>query len=377
MTTICLSSNTAWSLYNYRRGLIDALLGRDYRVVVLAPRDAFSERLAALGCEVVDLSMDRQGLRPHRDIALIGAYRRAYRRLAPNLSVNFTIKPVIYGGLAARRLGIGYASVITGLGAAFARDNWLRQLVETLYRRSQHGAARVFFLNAHDRQVFVDRKLAPAAAMEQLPGEGVDLARFAVQPWPEGDETRLLLLARMLWNKGVGEFVAAARRVKRRFPRSRFQLLGPFGVANPAAMRRAKVDRWVEEGLIEYLGDTDDVRPYIAQAHCVVLPSYYGEGLPRALLEAAAMGRPVITTDHVGCRDAVWEGRSGLLCEPRNVASLAESISRFLELDAAARQAMGLAGREHVERHFDERLVVDRYLALIDERLGLTSPSAP
>lgn len=369
MITIALSSNTAWSLYNFRGGLIRALLARGERVVILAPPDKFSARLAGLGCEVVDLSMDSDGTNPVRDAALVLAYRRFYRHLRPAVALHYTIKPVIYGGLAARMAGVPCVSTITGLGTAFIRDDWLTRLVRGLFRISQRQVAYVFFQNQDDLALFQAYGLAPPDRVERLPGSGVDLSRFQAQPLPVGREVRFLLIARLLWDKGVGEFVEAVRRVRALHPHACFQLLGPIGVANRTAIPRRRVDAWVAEGVVEYLGENDDVRPFIAQAHCVVLPSYR-EGTPRSLLEAAAMGRPLITADSVGCREVVEDGVNGYLCRVRDAEDLAQKFERFLALDPELWRAMGQAGRAKVEREFDERLVIARYLKVIDGVLG-------
>jgi len=308
--------------------------------------------------------MDNKGTNPVRDLALTLAYRKLFRRLRPAVVLHYTIKPVIYGSLAARTLGVPCVNMITGLGTAFIRDNWLTRIVEYLYRVSQEKAEGIFFLNEDDPQLFLDRRLSPPERMERLPGEGIDLNHFPPVPTTDDGEVRFLLIARMLRDKGVVEFVQAARIVRAKAPSARFQLLGRVGVANRTAIGRETLESWVKEGIVEYLGETDDVRPVIAQAHCVVLPSYR-EGVPRTLLEGAAMERPIIATDTVGCRDVVEHGVNGFLCRVRDAEDLAAQMVRLLEMPVKERSAMGHAGRRKVEQEFDERIVISRYLEKI------------
>lgn len=367
--TIAISSNTAWSVYNFRIGLIQSLLASGETVVVLAPEDDYSQRLRELGCRVIDFSMDNKGSNPVRDAGLLLAYRRVYRQLRPRIVLHYTIKPVIYGALAARSLGIPYVSTITGLGTAFIRDGWLTRVVENLYRVSQRKACQVFFQNNDDLALFRQRRLVPMARVQRLPGSGVNITRFAVTPLPEGDPC-FLMIARLVKDKGVVEFVEAARQVKQRYPLARFQLLGQVGVVNRTAISRDELNAWLAEGVVEYLGETDDVRPFIEQARCVVLPSYR-EGVPRSLLEGAAMARPLITTDAPGCRDVVDHGVNGYLCKVKDADDLAAKIADFLALPVSEHQRMATASRALVADKFEESIVVEQYLAAIDHnRLG-------
>lgn len=362
--TVVLSSNTAWSLWNFRRSLIRRLCDTGYRVMVVAPHDEAAEKLETLGCTFVPIAIDNKGTHPLRDARLCFDYWRLYRKLRPFAALHFTIKPVIYGGLACRLLGVPYISMITGLGTAFIRESWLTKMVQSLYRVSQKRAQSVLFQNPDDSALFLERRLVPARAVDHVPGSGIDLDFFS--PPAEGlpESPVFLVIARLLWDKGIGDFVAAARAVKARHSSARFQLLGAIGVENRTAIPQHDVDAWVSEGLIEYLGVTDDVRPFIAQASCVVLPSYR-EGTPRSLLEAAAMGRPVIATDVPGCRQVLDDGLSGYLCEVRNPESLAAAMLRYVELEQAARARMGAAGREKMAREFGERIVIDTYCRIL------------
>jgi glycosyltransferase involved in cell wall biosynthesis len=227
----------------------------------------------------------------------------------------------------------------------------------------------VFFQNEDDRKIFIDAGLVDGSKTERIPGSGVDLSRFVPTDNKRGSEDApiFLLIARLLWDKGVGEFVEAARLIRAHHPSVRFQLLGFLDVANPSAVSRLAVETWVAEGVIEYLGTTDDVRPFIGMADCVVLPSFYREGVPRSLLEAAAMGKPVITTDATGCRDTVDDGLTGFLCRPRDGQDLSEKMLCLLQMSVVERQEMGMRAREKMVQEFDEKIVIERYFAVLDK----------
>lgn len=366
---VTVASNTAWSLVNFRGGVIRALVERGDEVIAVAPPDGQSARLAEMGCRVVDLPMDNKGTNPLRDLGTVRRFRGLYRALRPDVAMHFTIKPMIYGSLAARLAGVPCINTATGLGTAFIRENWLTRVVEGLYRVSQRWPERVFFQNPDDRALFLERRLVAEDKTGLLPGSGVDLGRFEVTELPEGDRPVFLLVARMLWDKGIGEFVEAARQVRAHYPQAVFRLLGPVGVANRTAIGRETLDAWVDEGTVEYAGETDDVRPFLREATCVVLPSYR-EGTPRTLLEAASMGRPIITTDAVGCREVVDDGVSGYLCQVKEADDLARQMIRFLEMSPEERAGMGLAGRAKIEREFDENIVIERYLGAVDALAG-------
>lgn len=368
--TAVISINTSWNIVNFRSGLIGALQDAGYRVVAIAPADAHSARLAALGVEFHPIAIDSKGLSVRRDLRLIGRYWRLLRSVRPDVFLGYTAKPNIYGSIAARLLGVAVINNVSGLGTAFIRASWLTRLVSGLYRFALAGSKTVFFQNAEDRDLFVANRLVSAGQAQVLPGSGIDTGRFAPsEPRADGGGPTFLLVARLLWDKGVGEFVAAARHLRGELPGARFQLLGFLDVDNSTAVSRADVDGWVAEGLVEYLGVTDDVRPFVAAADCVVLPSYR-EGLPRSLIEAGALGRPAITTDVPGCRAIVRDGVNGLLCAVRDPIALAGAMRAFAALGPGERLAMGRRARAIVEAEYDERIVIERYLAAIRAATG-------
>jgi glycosyltransferase involved in cell wall biosynthesis len=303
---------------------------------------------------------------PIQDAALLLRYLNLMRLIRPAFFLGFTIKPNIYGSLAARFLGIPVINNVSGLGTAFIKKGMITRIATGLYRKAFQRSATVFFQNDEDRRQFVAAKMVDLARTRLLPGSGVDLERFTPAPMPPGQPFCFLLICRLLWDKGLQEFVEAASIVKMQHPGTRFQILGFADVDNRTAVPRTTLEIWKSKGLVEYLGAADDVRPFITAADCVVLPSYR-EGLPRSLLEASAMARPIVATDVPGVRDVVDDGVTGILCEVRNSRSLAAAMLAMIVMTREERGEMGQAGRRLVERHFDIEEVTLRYLEAIND----------
>ncbi len=358
---ILMTVNAAWNIWNFRRPLVEALLADGHRVTVLAPPDESVTDLERIGCRFRWLQMSVKGLNPVEDLKLQRRLKRIFQEEQPDAVLSYTIKNNIFGARAARAVAVPFVPNVTGLGTAFLSGGLLQTIAEQLYRRAFSKLPIVFFQNDDDRDLFIDRKLVRADQARLLPGSGIDLVRFAETSMPSADASPVfLMIARLLRDKGVIEFVEAARQIKARHPEARFQLLGATGSENRTAIDTATVETWVAEGVVEYLGTTNDVRPAIAAASCVVLPSYR-EGAPRTLIEAAAMARPLIATNVPGCRAVVDYDVSGFLCEVQNADSLATAMERFLSLSPEARTAMGKAGRAKMEREYDQALVVAAY----------------
>lgn len=362
---VLMTANTAWNLANFRSGLIGALQADGHRIVALAPVDEGSARLEAMGVKTLPLIMDNKGTAPLRDLALGLAFRRIFRAERPDVVLSYTIKNNVYGGLAARSLGVPFLPNVSGLGTAFLSSGWLERVAVALCRAAFRPLPAVIFQNADDRDLFVERRIVTPPQTVLVPGSGVDLTRFRPAPPPAARAgVVFLLIARLLRDKGVLDYVEAARRVRAAHPEAEFRLLGPCDVENRTAITRAMVADWEREGVITYLGETDDVRPAIAEADCVVLPSYR-EGTPRTLLEAAAMARPLVATDVPGCREAVEDGVNGLLCAVRDPENLARALCRMIEAGPEGRARMGRAGRDRAERVFDETRVIGIYRSTI------------
>lgn len=374
--TIALCCNTAFAIANFRGGLVRELIARGHRVVVIAPADPVHfETLRRAGAECIDWPLSARGVQPWSELLAIRRLTRIFRAVKPDLVFNYTIKSVIYGGIAASRAGVRSVAVITGLGYVFLNKGWVSRAARALYTRTLRHSREVWFLNSDDLTIFREFGFLEGVDARSLPGEGVDTDHFAPAARPPARDGRpftFLMIGRLLKDKGTLEFVAAARILRRSGIAARCQLLGAAGEANPTAIGSDDVKAWSDEGIIEYLGTMNDVRPAIAQADCIVLPSYR-EGLPRSLMEAAAMERPLIATDVPGCREVVVPGVSGQLCQVRDAESLAQRMREMANLDEAALTAMGRAGRAHVVERFDERSIIQLYLEALER---LTPPVA-
>ena len=349
------------SLIHFRGPLLRRLVAEGHDVTACAPDAGADVRreLAALGIAYRHVPIQRAGMNPMRDVGTVRALTALYREVQPDLVLTYTIKPVIYGSLAARLSRVPrICSLITGLGYSFGtatlRQRALNPVVQSLFRFALAHNEVVFFQNPDDLRQFVDAGLASDRQAVLVNGSGVDLEHFRVAPLPEGTPT-FLLTTRLLWEKGVGEYVEAARTLKAKYPTARFRLLGPLD-PNPAAVSRAQLDAWSAEGVIEYLGSTNDVRPAIADTSVFVLPSAYREGTPRSILEAMAMGRAIITTDAPGCRETVRGDENGFLVPVSDSIALASAMERFLR-DPGLVAPMGVRSRAIAEEKYDVHLV--------------------
>lgn len=367
---VLVTANGTWNIAHFRTSLIKALQDAGFRVICAAPEDGHSAQLVNLGCRFEPLSMDTMGTSPVEDMKLFLRYLGLFRRIRPDVVLSFTVKPNVYGSIAASMLGIPVINNVTGLGTAFIENNWLTFVVTRLYKIAFRKSSRVFVQNRDDERLLIELGVVRRDTIEVLPGSGIDLSKFTpVQCASRGEESHFLLIGRLLWDKGVREFADAARILKNEYPRASFRLLGPVDVENRSSIPRSEIEKWVAEGIVDYLGPTNDVRPFIADADCVVLPSHR-EGTPRTLLEAAAMARPLIATDVPGCREPVHDGENGLLCRVRSADDLARAMRDFLKLGVPARVAMGQASRRIAEERYDERIVITAYLQAVHASLA-------
>jgi glycosyltransferase involved in cell wall biosynthesis len=367
---IAFITSMADTLGNFRGPLIADLVALGVRVLALAPDHDDRTRAAvrAFGGEPIDISLDRTGIHPLRDAADTARLAAQLRRLGPDAVLSYFIKPVIYGSLAARMAGVpNRFAMVEGLGWVFTpggtpanlKRRALRRAVSLLYRAGFAACRKVFMLNQDDIDEFVGAGLLPAAKVVRLTGVGVDLGQLAPAPPVERLPT-FLLMARLLREKGIPEYAAAARIVKASHPEARFVLLGRTD-SNPGGLSDSEVRGWVDEGLLEWPGHVEDVRPWIAETSVYVLPSWR-EGVPRSTQEAMAMARAVITTDAPGCRETVEEGVNGFLVPVRDPPALAQAMLRFIEQPELI-AAMGSASRTLAEQRFDARAINRRILA--------------
>jgi glycosyltransferase involved in cell wall biosynthesis len=373
---IVVVSNTAWFLYNFHLALLQGLKRGGYDVHLVAPHDVYFEKLEKAGLACHALSINSKGVNPFEDLWLIGRFYLLYRRLTPDLILHFTIKPNIYGSLAAMFLRVPAISTITGLGTIFLNHGVSSRAGQLLYRVALKVPRKVFFLNHADRQLFIKARLVDPAKSEVIGGAGIDTQRFVPRLKKRRDNTfRFLLIARLIRDKGITEYVEAARRVLDWASRSamatpvEFCLLGAYYSGNPTALTPEEVAKWEAEGVLVYLGTTDEVPCVIADADCIVLPSYR-EGISQVLLEAASMAKPIVATDVPGCREIVDDGINGYLCQARDVDSLAAMMQKMMSSSIASRETMGQKGREKIMAEFDERVVNAKYIRAIEEMVG-------
>lgn len=371
MKKVIITSNTSWYLYNFRKNTILSLIDVGYHVVAIAPQDEYSKKISDLGCDFINIDIDQGGTNPVKDVKTFFNFFKSYSTVKPSVVLNFTPKNNIYSTLAAKLCHAKVINNIAGLGMVFINESFASKLARFLYKVSQHKADKVFFQNEDDRKLFLDNKLVDESITDRLPGSGVDLTRFTLQPAADDGVVRFLLIARMLYDKGIGHYVEAARILKAKYGGSvEFQLLGFVGVNNPSAITEAEMQAWVDEGIVNYLGVSDSIEENIAKVDCMVLPSFYREGVPKSLLEAGAMGKPIVTTDNVGCRETVDDGVNGYLCELRSTESLTAKLELMIQMPHEQRLEMGRQSRLKIEREFDEQIVINKYLDAIKECLA-------
>lgn len=363
---IFLVSNTSWYLYNFRLPLIKGLISRGYQVFALSPEDTYVKYLRDYGIKHIHIKMSRSGINPFEDIFLFIKLSNIYKRYKPDVIQNFTIKPVIYGTFAAQMSKINYIyNMIPGLGYVFTGNSlkkfWVRKVVRFLYRRSLLFSKHIYFQNQDDRDYFIKHKIVDKEKTSIVPGTGVDTDLFSPGKREQKEGITFILVARMLWDKGIKEFVDAAYRLRKQYQDISFWLLGPVDMQNPRGISSEQLENWNKEGIVKYLGMTDNVKSYLEKADVIVLPSYYREGIPLSLLEASAMGMPIITTDSVGCREVVEDGKNGYLVPAKDSVALSSFMERFISNPELAFR-MGKASRKMALTKFDAKKVVKEIL---------------
>jgi glycosyltransferase involved in cell wall biosynthesis len=346
------------SLISFRGELMKQWLAAGHEVIVMAPESGYEEEFAALGVQFCLLPFKRANINPLGDISLLLFLIKQLQIIKPDIVFSYAIKPVIYGSLAARLSGVAKIfSMITGLGYVFVgnsfKQNLLRLITVPLYRRALSFNHTVFFQNPDDLTAFTSLKIVDECRTVLINGSGVDIDDYCYIE-PPSDRITFLLIARLLWDKGILEYVQAAEKIKKIYPSVKFQLLGPYD-PNPSSIKAEDIDRWTAADTIEYQGETNNVRPYLAAASVYVLPSYR-EGTPRSVLEAMAIGRPIVTTDAPGCRETVRDGENGFLVSVKNIEALAEAMEYFI-LHPEQIKEMGVKSRKIAEDKYDVKKV--------------------
>ena len=364
--TIAFVSNNCWSLINFRKELLQYFLDQGYRVLAIAPDDEYTSDIRTMGCIFYPVQFRNSAISPVKDILLYFSLLEIYRKEKPAIIFHYVIKPCIYGTMAAGKLNIPSVSVITGLGYVFSGGNWLRYPVQFLFKRAMVHAKQVWFLNHENAEYFEQQGLISNDKIKILPGEGIDTNKFSPAVYRQASRPFIfLMVSRLLWSKGLGIYMEAARILRSRGIDAEFRLLGKPEKGHPESVPEEQLQHWVKQGLLVDLGFREDVRSSLSAADCLVLPTYYEEGIPRTLLEASSMEIPCITTDRTGSHSVVENNVNGLLCKPRDSQDLADKMITMILLGNEKRREMGQNGRKKMLAEFDLKAVIAMYSEMV------------
>lgn len=358
---ILVLTNFIAGLHSFRKEVMKAIVDDGYQLYISVPDtdDSRIEYFKGIGCRIIKTNFNRRGMNPIDDLKLMLNYRSIIKELNPKAVLSYTIKPNVYGGIACRLTGTPLIANVTGLGDAIENGGWLQKLTVSLYKIGVGKAKQVFFQNPSNKELCLRFGIADERAIV-LPGSGVNLKHHIYQEYPADGVIKFLYIARLQKDKGTGEYFEAAKAIKAKFPLTEFQVLGWKD-----GEYESQLNELTAKGIINYLGTTSDVRPYLKDVHCTIMPSYH-EGMSNVNLESAANGRPVITTDVPGCRETVDDGVTGILVKAKDTNSLIEGVERFLAMSYEQKKQMGLEGKKKVEREFDRQIVIDAYLDAIN-----------
>ncbi len=368
MKKIAIVANSAWNLYNFRLNLAKAIEDSGYRVIFIAPYDRYSDLLENEGFKVHDITIKARGTNPIDDNETLIKFKKLYKKLQPSIILHYTIKPVIYGTVAANIYHIPVINTITGLGSALIANNFITNITKQLYKFSLDKSFKVFFQNRDDMEFFLKNKMVKKDKCTLVAGSGIDTKKFSPIKSIKNSSNNFsfLLIARMIRDKGVYEYIEAAKMLKSKYYNISFNILGFFDNSNNGSIPKDTIKTLHDKKIINYLGSSDHVIEYIANADCVVLPSYR-EGISRVLLEAASMAKPIITTDTTGCRDIVKDGVNGFLCRVKDSKSLAIKCEKMFLYSKEKREMLGKNSRKIVIENFSEDIVIDKYLNYISQ----------
>ncbi len=363
---ILFVSNSCWSIYNFRLDVIENFIKLGYEVHVIASRDDFSIKLINVGCKLHNIYFNNRRLNPLQDLKLFFSLKRLYKKINPFIIFHYVIKPNIYGSIAASQLKIPSVSIITGLGYAFASNNWLARLVTNLYRYALKKVSNVWMLNEEDQQLFIQKKIVDVNKINVLQSEGINTEKFKVHAIKEHNNSFVFLMAtRMLWSKGIGLFADASEILKGKGYQFESKVIGFFEPNHPDSISLQQLEEWKNKNVFSYLGFTEDVMQFFLLADCFVLPSYYQEGVPRSLLEACAMQVPAITSNISGCKKVIKNRVNGFICKTNNAEDLASKMEEAITINRETLKIMGDRGRKIVCEQFDVNLVIIEYEKII------------
>jgi len=353
---IVFLSNKSDSLYNARKELITELINKGFEVVAITPRNGYCNELEELGLRIIEIEVDRRGKNPLKDIRLYRMYIKLLKREKPAIVFSYTIKPNVFGGMACSRLGIPFVANITGLGSAVENPGMLQKITLILYRIGLKDARKVFFQNNANLDFMLDNKIVKEN-YSLLPGSGVNLEKFVYIPYPPKGEHNFCFISRIMKEKGIDQYLETARYIKSKYKNTNFYICGSM-----EDEYREIIEKNCKEKIIIYLGFVTNMPDIYKQMTCIIHPSYYPEGMSNVLLEGSASGRPIITTDRSGCREAVEEGINGYIVKQRDTQDLIKKVELFLSQPYEVQKNMGINGRRKMEREFDRKIVIERYL---------------
>ncbi len=357
---ILILANADSGLYRFRREVLEEFMARGWQVTIALPEGPFVQRLIALGCRYIPTPFERRGMNPIAELGLMRRYLRILKDVKPDVVLTYTVKPNVYGGIACRLRRVPCIANVTGLGASIEKGGLLRFVMLILYRTGLKKDACVFFQNEANRTFMTSRAVARQSACRMIPGSGVNTTQFAPLKYPADDTLNFLFIARIMKEKGIEEYLAAAEHFNAAGLNAVFHILG-----NCEESYQQRIDELSARGIVVFHGEQSDVRAFHELSHCTIHPSYW-EGMSNVVLESAACARPVITSDISGCREAVDDGVTGFLIERGSADALIDAIHRFTALTNEARRDMGLAGRAKIERAFDRQIVINAYVDAIE-----------
>jgi glycosyltransferase involved in cell wall biosynthesis len=363
---IVFSSNISWSIYNFRRGLLNELKKDGHEIFTVALEDEFSKKIQDLGFVHTNVTINNNSKNPFKDIYLVYQYYKIYKKIAPHIICHNAIKPNIYGTIAAGFLKIPVVNNISGLGTLFIKNSFSTKIAKFLYRISQRSASKVFFQNSDDLELFLKNKLIIKEKTLLIPGSGVNTQLFIrdKEANKKNSKFTFLFIGRLIYDKGIREYVDAAQIIKDKYSNIQFNILGPIYHSNETAIKKSELENWQRKGFITYLGESNLVKEEMDKVNCIVLPSYR-EGLSKVLIEASSMSLPIVTTNVPGCKDVVLDGETGFLCKVRDSVDLAIQMERIMSLSVDELNLMGVKGRKRAIELFDEKIIVKHYKDII------------
>lgn len=361
---VLLAGNSEMVIFRFRKELVEQLVDLGYEVYVSFPQSQFGDGCTTaekMNCHYINTPIENHGTNPITDLKLIRFYKKILRNIQPDIVFTYTIKPNIYCSLASASYKIPTVINVSGLGTAVENPGILQFITLNLYRLATRKAQKVFFQNTENQSFFQQHKIA-LGKQGLLPGSGVNTSQYCVLPYPNQEQLHFLFMARILKEKGIDQYTQAAQIIKKKYPQCVFHVLG---VCDDQAYKE-KLELLQKQGIIQYHGQQKDLLPYQLLSSCTIHPTYYPEGMSNVLLESAACGRPIITTDRSGCREIIEDGVNGFICKQKDTQDLVRQIEKFLNLSWQQRRDMGLAGRKKIEKEFDRQIVVDAYLEEIN-----------